>query len=60
MSPLNSYRDVPQLCERLAKEKFFGEVRLIFQSGRLSRVVTEQSFQIQPQENAPNVQPSRY
>jgi hypothetical protein len=51
--------DLPALCDALAREKFFGEVRLIFRNGRLDRMVTEQSQQITPQERTPNAYDNR-
>jgi hypothetical protein len=47
-------QDLPAMCDALAREKFFGEVHLIFRNGRLERMITEQSHQIAPQERTPN------
>jgi hypothetical protein len=55
---VRSLQDVSNLGEQLRRENFYGEVRLIFVKGQLSRVVTEQSHQIL-QEKTPNVTSSR-
>jgi hypothetical protein len=48
--------ELPKMCDQLAREKFFGEVRLIFRSGRFDRIIVEQSLQVNPtaQEQTPN------
>lgn len=51
---INSPSQLRALCDQRAHEKFFGEVRLVFQNGRFSRMVVEQSIQITPHETAPN------
>jgi hypothetical protein len=52
---VSSPQDLPALCHQLATEKFFGEIRLIFRNGRFDRMITEQSYQIEPTERTPNV-----
>jgi len=55
MRRIQSLSELPAFCDSLSRDKFFGEVRLIFRNGRFERVVVEQSFQVQPQEMTPNV-----
>jgi hypothetical protein len=43
---IRSPKDLPELCEELRRQNFYGEVRLIFNRGLLTRMVTEQSQQI--------------
>jgi hypothetical protein len=56
---VRSPQDIPTLCDQLRRENFYGEVRLIFTRGQLTRMVTEQSHQIQIQEKTPNVTSNR-
>jgi hypothetical protein len=55
---VRSLQDVSALGDQLRRENFYGEVRLIFVKGQLTRVVTEQSHQIL-QEKTPNVTSNR-
>jgi hypothetical protein len=43
---INSPNQLPAMCDTFARERFYGEVRLVFQSGRLCRMVVEQSIQV--------------
>ena len=44
MTPIKSPKDLPSLCDKLASERFFGNVTLFFKDGRLERMTSEQSF----------------
>lgn len=59
MRPIHSPQELSALCDSLAREKFFGELRLIFRDGRLERFVSEQSYQITPQEKTLNARLSK-
>ncbi len=44
MAPIRSASEIPQLCQKLQGDNFYGSVQLNFQGGRLTRVVIESSY----------------
>jgi hypothetical protein len=43
MTKINSPNDLPQMVAELKRQRFYGQIHLVFRNGELSRMITEQS-----------------
>jgi hypothetical protein len=53
MTKINSPEQLPQMVAELKRQRFYGQIHLVFRDGKLSRMITEQSQVFDLNSNSP-------